>query len=265
MLNYPAMHSSSCCFAVSLYQGGCGPCFTVPRCYESLECVVILLQQLTAELLQYCVLLYKKGKLIPFFFSLSISPWGLSLFIYFRFFPHNVFFVCLILQWLRILVLVGFFLPRFSSFPLSFLGFFSPSKMPTLCRCIGFSNLPLRAPGVPLCQGYTVTLTWIKWFLRVNKCDFCVLQIRRRRLARLAGGPTSQPTTPLSTPLTSPQRETPPGPLPGPSGASPQPLPSAPSHSLGLNAQNVTPATSPMGASGQCFVALCKEDFFFFK
>lgn len=77
-------------------------------------------------------------------------------------------------------------------------------------------------------------------------------EIRRRRLARLAGGQTSQP----STPLTSPQRETPPGPLPGPSGASSQPVPQAPSHTLGLNAQNVTPATSPMGASG---VAYCSQ------
>lgn len=93
----------------------------------------------------------------------------------------------------------------------------------------------------------------------MNEWFFYVLQIRRRRLARLAGGPTSQPTTPLSTPLTSPQRETPPGPLPGPSGASSQPLPPAPSHSLGLNAQNVTPATSPMGASGKCAVAVCKD------
>ncbi|KAM9445877.1 ubiquitin conjugation factor E4 B isoform 2-T2 [Clarias gariepinus] len=84
-------------------------------------------------------------------------------------------------------------------------------------------------------------------------------EIRRRRLARLAGGPTSQPTTPLSTPLTSPQRETPPGPLPGPSGASPQPLPPAPSHSLGLNAQNVTPATSPMGASGVAYRSQSSE------
>ncbi|XP_059397261.1 ubiquitin conjugation factor E4 B-like isoform X2 [Carassius carassius] len=71
-------------------------------------------------------------------------------------------------------------------------------------------------------------------------------EIRRRRLARLAGGQTSQP----STPLTSPQRETPPGPLPGPSGASSQPVPPAPAHTLGLNAQNVTPATSPMVTSG---------------
>ncbi|KAK2825446.1 hypothetical protein Q7C36_019373 [Tachysurus vachellii] len=83
-------------------------------------------------------------------------------------------------------------------------------------------------------------------------------EIRRRRLARLAGGQTSQPTTPLSTPLTSPQRETPPGPLPGPSGASSQPLPSA-SHSLGLNAQNVTPATSPMGASGVAYRSQSSE------
>ncbi|KAL6483005.1 hypothetical protein MHYP_G00078770 [Metynnis hypsauchen] len=84
-------------------------------------------------------------------------------------------------------------------------------------------------------------------------------EIRRRRLARLAGGQTSQPTTPLSTPLTSPQRETPPGPLPGPSGASPQPLPPAPSHTLGLNAQNVTPATSPMGPSGVAYRSQSSE------
>ncbi|KAM4704451.1 ubiquitin conjugation factor E4 B [Rhinophrynus dorsalis] len=64
-------------------------------------------------------------------------------------------------------------------------------------------------------------------------------EIRRRRLARLAGAPSSQP----STPLTSPQRETPLGP---PSVAS------APGsfHQLGLNVQGVTPATSPIGASG---------------
>ncbi|XP_061203926.1 ubiquitin conjugation factor E4 B isoform X1 [Neopsephotus bourkii] len=64
-------------------------------------------------------------------------------------------------------------------------------------------------------------------------------EIRRRRLARLAGGPSSQPTTPL----TSPQRETPPGApvvAPGP----------GPSHSLGLNVHSMTPATSPIGASG---------------
>ncbi|XP_073679365.1 ubiquitin conjugation factor E4 B isoform X1 [Garra rufa] len=84
-------------------------------------------------------------------------------------------------------------------------------------------------------------------------------EIRRRRLARLAGGPTSQPSTPLSTPLTSPQRETPPGPLPGPSGASSQPVPPAPSHTLGLNAQNVTPATSPMGASGVAYRSQSSE------
>ncbi|XP_066527459.1 ubiquitin conjugation factor E4 B isoform X2 [Hoplias malabaricus] len=84
-------------------------------------------------------------------------------------------------------------------------------------------------------------------------------EMRRRRLARLAGGQTSQPTTPLSTPLTSPQRETPPGPLPGPSGASSQPLPPAPSHTLGLNAQSVTPATSPMGASGVAYRSQSSE------
>lgn len=76
-------------------------------------------------------------------------------------------------------------------------------------------------------------------------------KIRRRRLARLAGGQTSQPSTPLSTPLTSPQRETPPGPLPGPSGAVTQPLPHAASQTLGLNVHSGTPATSPMGTSGK--------------
>ncbi|XP_010140206.1 PREDICTED: ubiquitin conjugation factor E4 B isoform X1 [Buceros rhinoceros silvestris] len=64
-------------------------------------------------------------------------------------------------------------------------------------------------------------------------------EIRRRRLARLAGGPSSQPTTPL----TSPQRETP----PGPPVVAPSP---GPSHSLGLNVHSMTPATSPIGASG---------------
>ncbi|XP_068094966.1 ubiquitin conjugation factor E4 B isoform X2 [Hyperolius riggenbachi] len=64
-------------------------------------------------------------------------------------------------------------------------------------------------------------------------------EIRRRRLARLAGGPSSQPTTPL----TSPQRENPPGPPPA------APAPGA-SHQLGLNVQGITPATSPIGGSG---------------
>ncbi|XP_026571541.1 ubiquitin conjugation factor E4 B [Pseudonaja textilis] len=64
-------------------------------------------------------------------------------------------------------------------------------------------------------------------------------EIRRRRLARLAGGPSSQPTTPL----TSPQRESPPGqPVPAPSSGAP--------HNLGLNVHTMTPATSPIGASG---------------
>uniref|UniRef100_A0A670YBT0 Ubiquitin conjugation factor E4 B n=1 Tax=Pseudonaja textilis TaxID=8673 RepID=A0A670YBT0_PSETE len=66
------------------------------------------------------------------------------------------------------------------------------------------------------------------------------MQIRRRRLARLAGGPSSQPTTPL----TSPQRESPPGqPVPAPSSGAP--------HNLGLNVHTMTPATSPIGASGK--------------
>ncbi|XP_056456208.1 ubiquitin conjugation factor E4 B isoform X1 [Gadus chalcogrammus] len=84
-------------------------------------------------------------------------------------------------------------------------------------------------------------------------------EIRRRRLARLAGGPTSQPSTPLSTPLTSPQRETPPGPLPGPSGATSQPLPPAASQALGLNVHSGTPATSPMGASGVVYGSQSSE------
>ncbi|KAJ8016600.1 hypothetical protein DPEC_G00008920 [Dallia pectoralis] len=84
-------------------------------------------------------------------------------------------------------------------------------------------------------------------------------EIRRRRLARLAGGQTSQPSTPLSTPLTSPQRETPPGPLSGTSGATPQPLPPAASHSLGLNVQSVTPATSPICTSGVAYRSQSSE------
>ncbi|KPP72644.1 ubiquitin conjugation factor E4 B-like, partial [Scleropages formosus] len=71
--------------------------------------------------------------------------------------------------------------------------------------------------------------------------------IRRRRLARLAGGQTSQPTTPLSTPLTSPQRETPPGPLQA----------SAPG--LGLNVHAMTSATSPIGATGVAFRSQSSE------
>ncbi|KAL1021148.1 hypothetical protein UPYG_G00009400 [Umbra pygmaea] len=84
-------------------------------------------------------------------------------------------------------------------------------------------------------------------------------EIRRRRLARLAGGQTSQPSTPLSTPLTSPQRETPPGPLPGTSGATTQPIPPATSHSLGINVQSVTPATSPMCTSGVAYRSQSSE------
>ncbi|XP_064159927.1 ubiquitin conjugation factor E4 B isoform X2 [Anguilla rostrata] len=84
-------------------------------------------------------------------------------------------------------------------------------------------------------------------------------EIRRRRLARLAGGQTSQPTTPLSTPLTSPQRETPPGPPPGPSGVPPHPPAHAPSHSLGLSVHSGTPATSPIGASGVAYRSQSSE------
>ncbi|XP_077577780.1 ubiquitin conjugation factor E4 B isoform X1 [Stigmatopora nigra] len=84
-------------------------------------------------------------------------------------------------------------------------------------------------------------------------------EIRRRRLARLAGGQTSQPNTPLSTPLTSPQRETPPGPIPGPSAASLHPLPPAASQSLGLNAHSGTPATSPIGTIGVVYGSQSSE------
>uniref|UniRef100_A0A4W3H6N9 Ubiquitin conjugation factor E4 B n=1 Tax=Callorhinchus milii TaxID=7868 RepID=A0A4W3H6N9_CALMI len=63
-------------------------------------------------------------------------------------------------------------------------------------------------------------------------------EIRRRRLARLGGGQTSQPTTPL----TSPQRENPPG-------ASAATTPGM-TQSMGLSAQGMTPATSPIGATG---------------
>uniref|UniRef100_A0AAQ4Q6Z3 Ubiquitin conjugation factor E4 B n=1 Tax=Gasterosteus aculeatus aculeatus TaxID=481459 RepID=A0AAQ4Q6Z3_GASAC len=83
--------------------------------------------------------------------------------------------------------------------------------------------------------------------------------IRRRRLVRLAGGQTSQPSTPLSTPLTSPQRETPPGPLPGPSGVALQPLPPASSQLLGLNVHSGTPASSPMGTSGVAYGSQSSE------
>uniref|UniRef100_UPI00398EC70A ubiquitin conjugation factor E4 B isoform X1 n=1 Tax=Pristiophorus japonicus TaxID=55135 RepID=UPI00398EC70A len=62
-------------------------------------------------------------------------------------------------------------------------------------------------------------------------------EIRRRRLARLAGGLTSQPTTPL----TSPQRENPPGVSGVPAGIS---------QNMGLSVQSMTPATSPIGATG---------------
>ncbi|KAM6977292.1 ubiquitin conjugation factor E4 B isoform 1-T1 [Aplochiton taeniatus] len=84
-------------------------------------------------------------------------------------------------------------------------------------------------------------------------------EIRRRRLARLAGGQTSQPSTPLSTPLTSPQRETPPGPLPVHPGTTPQPLPPVSSHSHGLNVHSGTPATSPMGATGVAYRSQSSE------
>uniref|UniRef100_A0AAQ6A1J5 Ubiquitin conjugation factor E4 core domain-containing protein n=1 Tax=Amphiprion ocellaris TaxID=80972 RepID=A0AAQ6A1J5_AMPOC len=93
-------------------------------------------------------------------------------------------------------------------------------------------------------------------------CKYTVIysfKMRRRRLARLAGGQTSQPSTPISTPLTSPQRETPPGPLPGPSGAAPQPVPPAASQSLGLNVHSGTPATSPMGTSGVAYGSQSSE------
>lgn len=98
---------------------------------------------------------------------------------------------------------------------------------------------------------YNVTLYFISSLSEYLNLLVYSFKIRRRRLARLAGGQTSQPSTPLSTPLTSPQRETPPGPLHGPSGAAPQPLPPAASQSLGLSVHSGTPATSPMGTSGK--------------
>uniref|UniRef100_A0AAY4C4W7 Ubiquitin conjugation factor E4 B n=1 Tax=Denticeps clupeoides TaxID=299321 RepID=A0AAY4C4W7_9TELE len=55
------------------------------------------------------------------------------------------------------------------------------------------------------------------------------------------------------------QREAPPGPLPGPSAVPPQPLLPAATHSLGLNTQNITPATSPMGASGVAYRSQSSE------
>uniref|UniRef100_A0A667X222 Ubiquitin conjugation factor E4 B n=1 Tax=Myripristis murdjan TaxID=586833 RepID=A0A667X222_9TELE len=64
-------------------------------------------------------------------------------------------------------------------------------------------------------------------------------KIRRRRLARLAGGQTSQPSTPLSI--------------------TPQPLPPAASQSLGLNVHSGTPATSPMGTSGVAYGSQSSE------
>uniref|UniRef100_A0A8C9WW91 Ubiquitin conjugation factor E4 B n=1 Tax=Sander lucioperca TaxID=283035 RepID=A0A8C9WW91_SANLU len=67
----------------------------------------------------------------------------------------------------------------------------------------------------------------------------CSFKIRRRRLARLAGGQTSQPSTPLS--------------------AVPQPLPPAASQSLGLNVHSGTPATSPMGTSGVAYGSQSSE------
>ncbi|KAG8568378.1 hypothetical protein GDO81_013973, partial [Engystomops pustulosus] len=71
--------------------------------------------------------------------------------------------------------------------------------------------------------------------------------IRRRRLARLAVGLLHSP----QNPLTSPQRENP----PGPPVAGPAP---SVSHQLGLNVQGITPATSPIGASGTCYVQMAK-------
>ncbi|XP_039611579.1 ubiquitin conjugation factor E4 B isoform X2 [Polypterus senegalus] len=83
-------------------------------------------------------------------------------------------------------------------------------------------------------------------------------EIRRRRLARLAGGQTSQPSTPLSTPLTSPQRENPPGPPLAPAVTPLAPTP-GPSHNFGLNVQSMTPVTSPIGASGVAYRSQSSE------
>uniref|UniRef100_H3DCI3 Ubiquitin conjugation factor E4 B n=1 Tax=Tetraodon nigroviridis TaxID=99883 RepID=H3DCI3_TETNG len=103
-----------------------------------------------------------------------------------------------------------------------------------------------------------VTVTHFSFCYKATMEELSADEIRRRRLARLAGGQTSQPSTPLSTPLTSPQRETPPGPLPGPSGATTQPLPAA-SQSLGLNVHSGTPATSPVGTAGVAYGSQSSE------
>ncbi|XP_077458575.1 ubiquitin conjugation factor E4 B isoform X2 [Stigmatopora argus] len=93
-------------------------------------------------------------------------------------------------------------------------------------------------------------------------------EIRRRRLARLAGGQTSQPNTPLSTPLTSPQRETPPGPLPGPSGVvygsqsseGVSSLSSSPSNSLETQSQSLSRSQSMDIDTATCEKSLSQVD-----
>nr|XP_057939431.1 ubiquitin conjugation factor E4 B isoform X2 [Doryrhamphus excisus] len=93
-------------------------------------------------------------------------------------------------------------------------------------------------------------------------------EIRRRRLARLAGGQSSQPNTPLSTPLTSPQRETPPGPLPGPSGVAfggqssegVSSLSSSPSNSLETQSQSLSRSQSMDIDTASCEKSMSQVD-----
>ncbi|XP_042265336.1 ubiquitin conjugation factor E4 B isoform X2 [Thunnus maccoyii] len=93
-------------------------------------------------------------------------------------------------------------------------------------------------------------------------------EIRRRRLARLAGGQTSQPCTPLSTPLTSPQRETPPGPLPGSSGVAygsqssegVSSLSSSPSNSLETQSQSLSRSQSMDIDTASCEKSMSQVD-----
>lgn len=104
-----------------------------------------------------------------------------------------------------------------------------------ICSVAGGDTVPFRRPS-----GGKLWSVCVCMQMNFSVCLMSFVQIRRRRLARLAGGPSSQP----STPLTSPQRETP----PGPPAAAPTP---GPSHSLGLSVHSMTPATSPIGASGR--------------
>lgn len=115
-LNYAALHSSSWHFSVSLYLEGCGTCFTVPRCYESLECVVILLQYWTVNQQQYSAAEYIRvhwtGEMNcdpPLHFTKLIH-----LFIFSFCSQLNVFFVFISFLMAENLLLLGFYF--FSAF-----------------------------------------------------------------------------------------------------------------------------------------------------